>query len=218
MPFIKGGEYPTYQMIDKAFLKGLTSNQLLINACRGEVIDEVALLSVLQWEKPPTVVLDVFDNEPAINTALFDYVWFVTPHIAGHSVEGKVRGTQMIYEQICDVVGKAPDKLLSDFLEKTNPIKAALNSPEATRLSVDDLIAVFHDVYDVAIDDKITRNAFASGHNETPETHIANTFSTLRKQYRVRRECSAYALHLPKNTSKQIQDTFTKLGFHVSLV
>ena len=218
VPFINGGEYPTYQMIDKAFLKGLTSNQLLINACRGEVIDEVALLSVLQWEKPPTVVLDVFDNEPAINTALFDYVWFVTPHIAGHSVEGKVRGTQMIYEQICDVVGKAPDKLLSDFLEKTNPIKAALNSPEATRLSVDDLIAVFHDVYDVAIDDKITRNAFASGHNETPETHIANTFSTLRKQYRVRRECSAYALHLPKNTSKQIQDTFTKLGFHVSLV
>ena len=218
VPFIKGGEYPTYQMIDEAFLEGLTSNQLLINACRGEVIDEVALLSVLQGEKSPTVVLDVFDNEPAINTALFDYVWFVTPHIAGHSVEGKVRGTQMIYEQICDVVGKAPDKVLGDFLEKTNPIKAALNSPEATRLSVDDLIAVFHNVYDVAIDDEITRNAFASGHNETPETHIANTFSTLRKQYRVRRECSAYALHLPKNTSKQIQDTFTKLGFHASLV
>ena len=65
----------------------------------------MALLSVLRGEKPPTVVLDVFDNEPAINTALFDYVWFVTPHIAGHSVEGKVRGTQMIYEQICDVVG-----------------------------------------------------------------------------------------------------------------
>jgi erythronate-4-phosphate dehydrogenase len=218
VPFIKGGEYPTYQMIDEAFLEGLTSNQLLINACRGEVIDEVALLSVLQGEKAPTVVLDVFDNEPAINTALFDYVWFVTPHIAGHSVEGKVRGTQMIYEQICDVVGKAPDKVLSDFLEKTNPIKVALNSPEAVRLSVEDLIAVFHNVYDVAIDDEITRNAFASGHNETPETHIANTFSTLRKQYRVRRECSAYALHLPKNTSKQIQDTFTKLGFHVSLV
>ena len=51
-------------------------------------------------------------------------------------------------------------------------------------MSVEDLIAVFHNVYDVAIDDEITRNAFASGHNETPETHIANTFSTLRKQYR----------------------------------
>ena len=218
VPFNKGGEYPTYQMVNKAFLEGLTSNQLLINACRGEVIDEAALLNVLQGEQSPTVVLDVFDNEPAINTALFDYVWLVTPHIAGHSVEGKVRGTQMIYEQICDVVGTAPSKVLSDFLEKTSPINAVLKSPEASRLSVDDLIAVFHNVYDVAIDDKKTRNAFASGHNETPETHIANTFSTLRKQYRVRRECSAYALHLPKNTSKQIQDTFTKLGFHVSLV
>ena len=218
VPFNKGGEYPTYQMINKAFLEGLTSNQLLINACRGEVIDEAALLNVLQGEQSPTVVLDVFDNEPAINTRLFDYVWLVTPHIAGHSVEGKVRGTQMIYEQICDVVGTAPSKVLSDFLEKTSPIKTALKSPEASRLSFDDLIAVFHNVYDVAIDDKVTRNAFAPGQNETPETHITNTFSTLRKQYRVRRECSAYALHLPKNTSKQIQDTFTKLGFHVSLV
>ncbi|GFD91725.1 erythronate-4-phosphate dehydrogenase [Alteromonas sp. KUL156] len=220
VPFTKGGDYPTYQMIDKAFLDELTSSQLLINACRGEVIDEAALLGVLQREKAPTVVLDVFDNEPEINTALFDYVWFVTPHIAGHTVEGKVRGTQMIYEQICEVAGVIPDKALSDFLDKTNPINAGLTSPEASRLSVDDLIAVFHKVYDIAVDDEITRNAFAltSGHNETPDTDIANTFSTLRKQYRVRRECSAYALHLPKNTSKQIQDTFTKLGFHVSLV
>ncbi|MBJ2128474.1 4-phosphoerythronate dehydrogenase [Alteromonas sp. IB21] len=220
VPFIKGGDYPTYQLIDKAFLDELTSRQLLINACRGEVIDEAALLSVLQREKAPTVVLDVFDNEPEINTALFDYVWFVTPHIAGHSVEGKVRGTQMIYEQICDVVGTAPDKALSDFLDETNPINAALASPEASRLSVDDLITVFHHVYDVAIDDEITRNAFAltSGHDEMPDRHIANTFSSLRKQYRVRRECSAYALHLPTNTSTQIQHTFTKLGFHVSLV
>ena len=220
VPFIKGGDYPTYQLIDKAFLDELTSRQLLINACRGEVIDEAALLSVLQREKAPTVVLDVFDNEPEINTALFDYVWFVTPHIAGHSVEGKVRGTQMIYEQICDVVGTAPDKALSDFLDETNPINAALASPEASRLSVDDLITVFHHVYDVAIDDEITRNAFAltSGHDEMPDRHIANTFSSLRKQYRVRRECSAYALHLPTNTSTQIQHTFTELGFQVSLV
>ena len=220
VPFIMGGEYPTYQMIDKAFLEALAPNQLLINACRGEVIDEVALLSVLQKEKSPTVVLDVFDNEPGINTAVFDYVWFVTPHIAGHSVEGKVRGTQMVYEQICDVVGTAPDKALNDFLDKTNPINAALTSPEASRLSVDDLIAVFHNVYDVAIDDEITRKAFLSTSNRDgkQETDIANTFSVLRKQYRVRRECSAYALHLPKNTSKQIQNTFTELGFHVSLV
>ncbi|MDY6976553.1 MAG: 4-phosphoerythronate dehydrogenase [Pseudomonadota bacterium] len=220
VPFIKGGEYPTYQMIDEAFLEALTPDQLLINACRGEVIDEAALLSLLQQEQAPTVVLDVFDNEPAINTALFDHVWFVTPHIAGHSVEGKVRGTQMIYEQICDVVGTAPGKVLSDFLEKTNSINVELVSPEASRVSVEDFIAVFHKVYDVAIDDEITRNSFSSSVKNTEEakSDIANTFSALRKQYRVRRECSAYTLQLPKNTSKQIQNTFTKLGFSISLV
>jgi len=220
VPFVKGGDHPTYQMIDKTFLDSLSSKQLLINACRGEVIDEVALLNRLRSEHAPTVVLDVFDNEPSINTAIFDYVWFVTPHIAGHSVEGKVRGTQMIYEQICDVVNVKAGKVLNDFLDKTQPVKAKLSAPEATRLSVDDLIEVFHSVYDVAIDDDVTRQAFAkaAASDECLAKTIADTFSTLRKQYRVRRECSAYALQLPKNTSKQIQDTFTKLGFQVSLV
>ena len=33
----------------------------------------------------------------------------------GHSVEGKVRGTQMIYEQICDVVAKPQTEYLATF-------------------------------------------------------------------------------------------------------
>ncbi|WP_394223276.1 4-phosphoerythronate dehydrogenase [Alteromonas gracilis] len=220
VPFVKGGDYPTYQMIDSTFLDALSSSQLLVNACRGEVIDEKALFNLLERKHAPTVVLDVFDNEPFIDTTMFDYAWFVTPHIAGHSIEGKVRGTQMIYEQICDVVNVKADKVLSDFLDKTKPIKVDLSAPEAPRLSVDDLIEVFHTVYDVSIDDDITRNAFvkAATGDEQPAKKVADTFSSLRKQYRVRRECSAYALQLPKNTSKQIQDTFNKLGFHVSLV
>jgi erythronate-4-phosphate dehydrogenase len=42
-------------------------------------------------------------------------------------------------------------------------------------------------------------------------------FASLRKQYRVRRECSAYRLMLPRDTSKNIQNTFSALGFNVQL-
>lgn len=44
------------------------------------------------------VVLDVFEHEPVISEELIDMLALATPHIAGYSLEGKARGTQMIYE------------------------------------------------------------------------------------------------------------------------
>ena len=38
------------------------------------------------------------------------------PHIAGHTLEGKYSGTQMVYEAICDLAGQTPEKSLDDFL------------------------------------------------------------------------------------------------------
>lgn len=217
VPYVVDGAFPTEKLIDKAFLDGMNKKQLLINACRGEVIDENALLNRLKQENAPTVVLDVFDNEPNINTELFSYVWFVTPHIAGHSVEGKVRGTQMIYEQICDVVGRKPKKSLSDFLDTTAPIAVNLAFPQKEYLDISDLITIFHQVYDVEIDDMAMRDAMRAQEASTQKT-IPSIFASLRKQYRIRRECSAYTLHLSTNTNEQIQQTLSGLGFKVELV
>jgi len=211
VPYVKAGAHPTGHLITQDFLAALSSKQMLINACRGEVIDESALLVRLKQNDAPTVVLDVFDNEPNIDTRLFDYAWFVTPHIAGHSVEGKVRGTQMIYEQICEVVGAAATKSLDDFLESTSPISAELNFAQSEKLVFEDLVKVFHQVYDISIDDQHTRRAI------TQPDSVGATFASLRKQYRVRRECSAYTLVLPSNTSNNIQNTFSALGFNVQL-
>ena len=217
VPYVVEGEFPTEKLIDKAFLDGMNEKQLLINACRGEVIDESALLNRLKQDNAPTVVLDVFDNEPNINTELFSYVWFVTPHIAGHSVEGKVRGTQMIYEQICDVVGTKPNKTLNDFLDATAPIAVNLAFPQQEYLDISDLITIFHKVYDVEVDDKAMRDAMRAEEASIQKT-IPSIFASLRKQYRIRRECSAYTLQLSTSISEQIQQTLCGLGFNVELV
>ena len=217
VPYVVDGAFPTEKLIDKAFLDGMNEKQLLINACRGEVIDESALLNRLKQDNAPTVVLDVFDNEPNINTELFSYVWFVTPHIAGHSVEGKVRGTQMIYEQICYVVGTKPNKRLSDFLDATAPIAVNLAFPQQEYLDISDLITIFHKVYDVEVDDKAMRDAMKEQEASTQKT-IPSIFASLRKQYRIRRECSAYTLQLSTSISEQIQQTLCDLGFNVELV
>ena len=50
-------------------------------------------------------MLDVWENEPAINGDLLVHVAIGTPHIAGYSAEGKLRGTEMVYEALCDVLG-----------------------------------------------------------------------------------------------------------------
>jgi erythronate-4-phosphate dehydrogenase len=63
----------------------------------------------------------------------------------------------MIYEQICEVVGKPIEKRLSDFLLPTQPIQIELRKPQARSLSYDDLATIFLKVYDVAIDDAKTR-------------------------------------------------------------
>ncbi|NDW16111.1 DUF3410 domain-containing protein [Alteromonas genovensis] len=218
VPFVQGGPHPTGKLIDSALLNQLNDHQLLINACRGEVIDELALHARLTSPNAPTVVLDVFDNEPAIDTRLFDHCWFITPHIAGHSVEGKVRGTQMIYEQICHRTGQKATKALSDFLESIPPVKVSLQHPTQTRLSVVDLIDVFHRIYDVAVDDITMRQSVKQIENadtHAPSESVASQFAALRKHYRVRRECSAHTLVVPHNTSEEIAKTLKNLGFSV---
>ena len=42
----------------------------------------------------------------------------MTPHIAGHSVEGKLRGTELILRQFCELMGKSlPSMNRPDFLD-----------------------------------------------------------------------------------------------------
>lgn len=222
VPFVKSGPHATGNLIDSNALARLNASQLLINACRGEVIDEQALISRLQSENAPVVVLDVFNNEPAINPDLFELCWMVTPHIAGHSVEGKVRGTQIVYEQLCQLAGKPIEKQLSDFLTAPPALSIALESPKENALSAHDLAKVMLSVYDVSEDDTVMRQAMADAIKNAPQNKesiskaIANTFSRLRKQYRVRRECSAYTMQLHSDTSIEIKQQLCALGFSVT--
>ncbi|MDO6568726.1 4-phosphoerythronate dehydrogenase [Alteromonas sp. 1_MG-2023] len=222
VPFVKSGTHSTGKLINANVLEQLKGNQLLINACRGEVVDEQALLTRLNQANPPTVVLDVFENEPAINLELTKHCWLMTPHIAGHSVEGKVRGTQYVYEQISALLGKPSTKTLDECLPAIEPIKVDLASPSSLGLLKQDLIGLMLQVYNVDIDDNAFRLALRdvllmqqteSANSEEIAASISHTFATMRKSYRVRRECSAYTLILPRDTSDEIKQQLKGLGF-----
>lgn len=208
VPFVPSGPHATGNLINEQVLASLTSSQLLINACRGEVIDEAALLARLKQGNAPTVVLDVFNNEPSINLDLLTHCWLVTPHIAGHSVEGKVRGTQIIYEQIATRLGKPITKSLNDFLD-TLPEKAvAFSATSSQMVDINDIAQLFLSVYNIADDDKKMREALASA-----DIDVASTFASLRKKYRIRRECTAYTLNTASELSVPSLQTLMQLGF-----
>ncbi|MFC3094572.1 D-2-hydroxyacid dehydrogenase [Alteromonas sediminis] len=82
----------TYHAIDGDFLSAMKPGGVLINAGRGEAIDEAALLHSLQHDKPALAVLDVFRQEPLPTTHPF---WrhpktIITHHTAAISDTTKV--------------------------------------------------------------------------------------------------------------------------------
>lgn len=99
VPLTKTGEHPTYHFINKEFLKRQKPGCVLINASRGAVIHTKDLLQYgthLHW------CFDVWEHEPKINKEILQQTLIATPHIAGYSVQSKIRGIDMIYRIACD--------------------------------------------------------------------------------------------------------------------
>jgi len=208
-------EHPSRHLFDADALSQLTGSQYLINAGRGEIIDNQALLSyfenAVKSEKVKlNVVLDVWENEPSITTDLVGHLRIASAHIAGHTLEGKANGTFMLYQQLCHRYNIAQKVKLSAMLPPDNTslpkhlqnelhLNEMFDGESAQRL----LKNICHLVYDIQNDDRVFR------------AHMAqfNTFAKLRQEYPIRREFSALSLNV-KNT--KISQMLRGIGFVIS--
>jgi len=96
VPLTRSGKHSTFHLMNAQRLQSLREGCVLINAARGEVIDNHALLQLLARRDDLQVFLDTWENEPTLSRKLLRRVDLATPHIAGYSVEGRLRGTQMV--------------------------------------------------------------------------------------------------------------------------
>ena len=197
VPLVKTGKHKTQHLIDSARIAKLKENMLVINACRGEVIDNQALLEALQAGKQLELVLDVWENEPNILTELLPFVRYSSVHIAGHTLEGKARGTQMLYQKVCELLNIPVEKKLRDFLPKPVITEVTLQD----NFTQGDLGRLVHLVYDIRRDDGILRKSLSE-----------KGFDHLRKSYPVRREFSTVTV---KNNGSQFAKQLVTLGFTV---
>ncbi|WP_148254356.1 4-phosphoerythronate dehydrogenase PdxB [Aidingimonas lacisalsi] len=96
-PLVGHGDDATRHLLDARRIAALKPGTWLLNAGRGECLDGIALRDRLQRQGDVTAILDVWENEPAIDEALWRHVAIATPHVAGYSLDGKLRATHQIY-------------------------------------------------------------------------------------------------------------------------
>ncbi len=167
----QGADYPTQHLIDASALAAMPSDTLLINSARGAIVAADDLEKDIEYTGRQ-VVLDVFEHEPKIAESLLAQLKIATPHIAGYTLEGKLRGTQMIYDALCEHCDVEPVQSMHQLL----PINMYLWSELKAH---PDRLAKF---YDIMADDKSLRSQLRDG-------QVAGAdFDHLRRDYHLRRE------------------------------
>jgi erythronate-4-phosphate dehydrogenase len=206
VPYTRDGMHPTHHLIDAPVMQKLQPDALFINTSRGAVTDNRALNSLLAERNDLSVVLDVWEGEPAISAALLERVALGTPHIAGYSLDGKLRGTEMIYQAACDWFGQPGQWRAADNL----PEGAVIEVGETRNLAVAAVLrTVVSGCYDICADDARLRAMLALPDDERPAY-----FDRLRKEYPVRREFSETSV-LVNDADDGCEQLLRGLGFAV---
>jgi erythronate-4-phosphate dehydrogenase len=199
VPLEMKGEDATYHLGNETFLNSLTRKPVLINSCRGEVIETNAVKAALKSGQLSGFVCDCWENEPDIDMELLELTDIATPHIAGYSKDGKATGTLMSVQAISDFFALGLNNWRPSGVElPLNPVFEIVGAglTEQEILSK----AILH-TYDIRHDDKAFR---------------ANTelFEQLRGDYPVRREFPAFSIQV-KNTDQKIVSKLEKIGFEI---
>lgn len=202
-PLERGGAQPTHHLLDARRLARLKPGAWLINASRGAVVDNPALRELLKQRGDLQVVLDVWEGEPQVDVELAGLCRIATPHIAGYSLDGKLRGTAQIYQALCAHLGCTPTVNLDELMPL--PWLAEL-SLDASADPAWALATLCRAVYDPRRDDADFRRSLPG---DTLSQRAA--FDALRKHYPMRREIDGLSVKL-QGDAPQLAQMVKALG------
>lgn len=201
--------WPSYHLIGKAELESISRDALLINASRGEVVDNTALLNRLRSGEGPLCVLDVWEGEPEISIELLQLAEFGTAHIAGYSMNSKFLATKMLRDAI-NTHFKLDE--LKRASQAASQLETQLEVPPNLK-SVDLLRWAFSVRYDIRKDDQLLRNTVLD-----PNTIVADGFDRLRNSYRSRFEMRDSIVHLHPQAVQDQSHLLMSLGCQIGRV
>ncbi len=206
VPLSYSGKDKTFYLFNENRINKMKKGSVLINSARGKVVEQSALKAALKSGFLSGAVLDVWEEEPDIDKEMLKMVDIGTSHIAGYSYDGKVKGTRMVFDAICD------------FFSIDKEWRVELPSPEVPYIEkiVDEndgfagiLSDIVFKVYNIRDDDKNLRKILNLEGEEK-----RSFFDGLRANYHVRREFFNTELEL-KTKNKHLKNCFSVLGFNV---
>jgi erythronate-4-phosphate dehydrogenase len=199
VPLYMQGADKTFHLTEKSFFDALSKKVHFLNTSRGEVVHTAALKEAIKNNSLESVILDVWENEPDIDTELLDLVDIATPHIAGYSLDGKANGTMMSVHAL--------SRFFNLRLENWKPENIPV--PEKTEINIE---AGGKDIQDV-LTEAVLRTYYILDDDKRLRKSIP-AFEQQRAEYPLRREYGAYTIHLTGDHSN-IGQTLKELGFIV---
>jgi erythronate-4-phosphate dehydrogenase len=193
VPLVNDGLYPTAQLANAAFFQQMQPGSVFINTARGEITDYQALYHALTHKHIAHAIIDVWPQEPAIEPTILNHATIATPHIAGHSLAGKLRGTWQAYIACCEFFNIPITAGLPAIAHKNINLE---NNDEVDRLAY--MHKVVQQAYNIA-HDNVQCKKLLSLSNITQQSE---QFQQLRKHYPARLEfanctitnCNSFAL------------------------
>ncbi|MCQ2158689.1 MAG: 4-phosphoerythronate dehydrogenase [Bacteroidales bacterium] len=160
----------TRKMCNEEFFGHMKFGSVFINAARGEILDDEALLAARG--RLGGIILDTWNNEPDVNRDLLDIADIATPHIAGYSFQGKLSGTMMAVRAVARYFDISE---LFDFFPHQNAEGMDAVRVDVTNMSQGQITSIFQYNYPIFTDDFMFRMD-------------PDKFDELRSGYRYRRE------------------------------
>ena len=206
VPFTATGPHPTRGLIGEEFLSAMPAGAMLVNMARGGIVEEQALRRRLERRDGTRCIVDTWENEPDIDVELLRNVDLGTPHVAGYSLDARLRASVAVARSLRQYLG-----LERGFYP---PVLPAPPDPE---------ISIGKDTGDV---DAVRQAVLAACDIRGDAARLLRLaeletaarpafFADLRNNYAVRREFTSYTVRLP-GPAERLERMLRGLGFGVA--
>lgn len=203
-PLIRKGEDCTAHLLDAVRLSCFHGKGV-INAGRGACVANTALANWLDKDSARFAVLDCWEHEPAPLHRLLTHPQLPvgTPHIAGHSLDGKAANTQYACHALCRWLGIQPAWYMRNCL----PLSDEPVDVICTGSPWHDLFAAATRLYPIDNDHKAMR-----AWGNLSDSRLAKAFTGYRRHYPVRRAWGYSPVHFIDHDQQSVNQIRKKLA------
>ena len=202
-PLTRNGAHPTFHLMDDYRLRLLAEGAVLVNTSRGEVVDNQALVELRRRRDDLTLFIDTWEHEPRLLGELLALTDLATPHVAGYSAEGRLRGTQAVRDAAGRHFGWPDDWCMQSLLPPPQALEAPRES-DALRF----WRTLFRGHWDIRRDHEALLSAAT-----LDDTARGKYFDGLRRDYRGRFEYGHFRISARSAASRS--DSLRLLGFGI---